>query len=51
MYGGRIVEECKASELSKARHPYTQALIKAAPVLDRPVRELSVVTRDPAWLT
>jgi peptide/nickel transport system ATP-binding protein len=50
MYGGRIVEECKASELHKARHPYTQALIKAAPSLDHPAAELSVVNRDPAWL-
>ena len=50
MYGGRIVEECKASELSAAKHPYTQALIKAAPSLDHPVAQLAVVTRDPAWL-
>ena len=50
MYGGRIVEELKASELSKAKHPYTQALIKAAPSLERPLTELAVVTRDPAWL-
>jgi peptide/nickel transport system ATP-binding protein len=50
MYGGRIVEELKASELSKAKHPYTQALIKAAPSLEHPLPELAVVTRDPAWL-
>ncbi len=50
MYGGRIVEECKASELGSAKHPYTQALIKAAPSLDHPAAELSVVNRDPAWL-
>jgi len=50
MYGGRIVEECKASELSAARHPYTRALMKAVPVLDRPVSELAVVIRDPEWL-
>ncbi len=51
MYGGRIVEECQASELHAAKHPYTQALIKAAPSLDHPSAELSVVNRDPAWLT
>ena len=51
MYGGRIVEECQASELHAAKHPYTQALIKAAPSLDHPLTELSVVNRDPAWLT
>ncbi len=50
MYGGRIVEECKANELHKAKHPYTQALIKAAPLLHHPVAELSIVTRDPEWL-
>ncbi len=50
MYGGRIVEELKASELAKAKHPYTQALIKAAPSLEHPLAELAVVTRDPAWL-
>jgi len=50
MYGGRIVEELKASELAAAKHPYTQALIKAAPSLEHPLAELAVVTRDPAWL-
>ena len=50
MYGGRIVEECKASELHAARHPYTQALMRAVPALDHPVAELTVVNRDPAWL-
>jgi peptide/nickel transport system ATP-binding protein len=51
MYGGKIVEECKANELHKAKHPYTQALLKAVPSVDHAVKELSVVTRDPAWLT
>ncbi len=50
MYGGKIVEECKASDLHKAKHPYTQALTRAAPLLNHPVSELSVVTRDPEWL-
>ncbi len=50
MYGGKIVEECKANEMNKARHPYTRALLQAAPSLDRPKAELSVVVRDPAWL-
>ena len=50
MYGGKIVEECKANELHLAKHPYTQALLKAVPTVDRPVAELSVVKRDPAWL-
>ena len=50
MYGGRIVEECRASELAAAKHPYTRALIRSAPSLEHPVNELAVVTRDPAWL-
>jgi peptide/nickel transport system ATP-binding protein len=50
MYGGKIVEECMAVDLHKAKHPYTQALIKAAPSLEHKVAELSVVVRDPAWL-
>jgi peptide/nickel transport system ATP-binding protein len=50
MYGGRIMEECKASELSRARHPYTQALIAAAPSLDVSRQELATVIRDPEWL-
>ena len=50
MYGGKIVEECKASELHAAKHPYTRALIQAAPSLTHPKAELSTVIRDPAWL-
>jgi peptide/nickel transport system ATP-binding protein len=49
MYDGRIVEECKASELHRARHPYTQSLMQAAPLLTHPVDELRVVPRDPEW--
>ena len=50
MYAGRIVEECAARDLNKAKHPYTRALIAAAPRLDEPVGDLSTVVRDPAWL-
>ena len=50
MYGGRIVEECNASDLQNASHPYTRALIAAAPSLDETRRELATVTRDPEWL-
>ena len=31
MYAGRIVEECKASELRDAKHPYTQGLLASLP--------------------
>ncbi|MBG1231762.1 ABC transporter ATP-binding protein [Aestuariivirga litoralis] len=51
MYGGRIVEECKASELHKAKHPYTQALVRSAPVLGETGQKLAIVKRDPAWLS
>jgi peptide/nickel transport system ATP-binding protein len=50
MYGGRIVEECAASDLQNARHPYTRALVAATPSLDVPRSELATVTRDPQWL-
>jgi peptide/nickel transport system ATP-binding protein len=50
MYAGRVVETCDAKALDKARHPYTRALLAAAPSLDAPKAELSVVTRDPEWL-
>ena len=50
MYGGRVVEDCAAADLARARHPDTRALLAAAPPLDRPRAELSAVRRDPAWL-
>lgn len=50
MYGGRIVEECAARDLQNARHPYTRALVAAAPSLDIQRNELATVTRDPEWL-
>jgi len=50
MYAGRIVEQLRASELSQAKHPYTQGLLAALPRIDRPMAELQVLKRDPAWL-
>ncbi len=50
MYGGRVVEECAADQLYNARHPYTRALLQAAPSLTDPKAELTTVSRDPAWL-
>ncbi|HEX4768248.1 MAG TPA: ABC transporter ATP-binding protein [Lichenihabitans sp.] len=50
MYGGRVMEDCDAGSLQAARHPYTRALLAAAPDLDHPRQTLSVVARDPAWL-
>ena len=50
MYGGKIVEECAAQDLQNARHPYTRALVTAAPSLDVQRAELATVIRDPEWL-
>jgi peptide/nickel transport system ATP-binding protein len=50
MYGGRIMEECPAKNLHEASHPYTRALLAAAPSLDEPKAELVTMVRDPAWL-
>jgi peptide/nickel transport system ATP-binding protein len=50
MYGGRIVEECTARDLQNARHPYTRALVAAAPSLDIQRSTLATVARDPEWL-
>ena len=49
MYAGRIVETCRASELQDAKHPYTRGLLASLPRIDRPVGDLSVLSRDPAW--
>jgi len=51
MYAGQVVEQCDARRLHEARHPYTQALVAAAPDLDRPRALLRTVARDPSWAT
>lgn len=51
MYSGRVMETLKASELSRAEHPYTRGLIGCRPPLDRKVDILPVLKRDPAWLS
>lgn len=50
MYGGKVVEECRAGELAQAKHPYTRALIASVPLLTQPRAQLATVKRDPAWL-
>jgi peptide/nickel transport system ATP-binding protein len=50
MYGGRIVETCRAAALQEAKHPYTRGLLAALPQIDRPSADLPVLRRDPAWL-
>jgi peptide/nickel transport system ATP-binding protein len=51
MYAGRIVEECKASELRNATHPYTQGLLASLPRIDQQRKKLATLVRDPAWAT
>jgi peptide/nickel transport system ATP-binding protein len=51
MYDGRVVEECSATELDQAQHPYTRGLVNCLPRLDGGQDELPVLKRDPSWLT
>lgn len=51
MYAGRIVEECVASELVHAQHPYTRGLLASLPRVGDTRTRLPVLTRDPAWLS
>ncbi len=51
MYAGRIVEECVASELARARHPYTRGLLASLPRAGDTRARLPVLARDPAWMT
>src|SRR5499426_1159373 len=43
MYAGRVVETCNAAELNRARHPYTQGLLRSLPRVDQPRDELPVL--------
>lgn len=49
MYAGRIVEELPASDLTRARHPYTRGLLSCLPALSHRQERLSVLKRDPTW--
>ena len=50
MYAGRIVEECRASELAQAKHPYTKGLLACLPMVENSDQKLTTLNRDPAWL-
>jgi peptide/nickel transport system ATP-binding protein len=50
MYAGRIVESCRAQDLSGASHPYTRGLLESVPRIDAPRERLAVLQRDPAWI-
>jgi peptide/nickel transport system ATP-binding protein len=45
MNAGNVVEECVASELANAKHPYTRGLLAAMPVLNETRDELPVLDR------
>ncbi|GLQ06107.1 ABC transporter ATP-binding protein [Sneathiella chinensis] len=49
MYGGRIVETCRADQLDQATHPYTRGLLQSLPDIRHPRERLSVLTRDESW--
>jgi peptide/nickel transport system ATP-binding protein len=51
MYGGRVMEECRARDLAAATHPYPRGLLDSLPRIDRPREELPTLSRDPAWLS
>jgi len=51
MYAGRIVEQCAASELARAQHPYTRGLLASLPRVGDTRTRLPVLMRDPAWLS
>ena len=44
-----IVEELKASELSNARHPYTQGLLECMPSIGDDRHPLPVLERKAEW--
>jgi peptide/nickel transport system ATP-binding protein len=50
MYGGRVVETCRAAELQSCKHPYTRGLLQSLPSIEHPKEILSTLKRDPAWL-
>lgn len=45
MNSGRVVEDCAASELKNAHHPYTRGLLAAQPRLNETRDELPVIDR------
>ena len=51
MYAGRIVEEIAATDLHKAKHPYTQGLLNCMPQIDNDRHPLPVLDRKPEWAT
>ena len=49
MYAGQVVEEVKATELTRAKHPYTQGLFNCLPKIEGGQRPLPTLQRDANW--
>lgn len=49
MYAGKVMEQLKASELSRAQHPYTRGLLDCMPRIGKPRHPLPVLERMPEW--
>ncbi|MGB3541225.1 MAG: ABC transporter ATP-binding protein [Mesorhizobium sp.] len=49
MYAGKVVEQLKASELSRAQHPYTRGLLDCSPKIGADRHPLPVLERKPEW--
>ncbi len=50
MYAGQVLEELPASELHRARHPYTRGLLDCLPHIDADPGPLPTLAREDAWL-
>ena len=49
MYAGRIVEQLRADELTRAQHPYTRGLLNCMPKIGADRHPLPVLERKPEW--
>lgn len=50
LYGGRIMEICRANELYRSQHPYTRGLLNCLPDIKGTGTYLTTLQRDAAWL-
>jgi peptide/nickel transport system ATP-binding protein len=49
MYAGRVVEQIAATDLHRAKHPYTQGLLNCLPQLGAARHPLPTLDRRPEW--
>jgi peptide/nickel transport system ATP-binding protein len=49
MYAGRVIEQLRADELTRAQHPYTQGLLNCMPKIGADRHPLPVLERKPEW--